>query len=175
MNHCLSRKALFHLYAGDGTVLQKVHLRHCSPCAKQYEELSRRLLAVERVLQQPPPFPFPVQAPLVRIVHDYRVPVIATVLVTVLLVMWGSSWFRKPGPNVSLDISSMEVLRFFETDVSRAVFAAGSVTEQLVPTPVSDTAYIEAALTDSWPCEQRAAFGPPECDVYPFPLPVKNQ
>ena len=175
MNYCLSRKMLFHLYAGDGTAPQKDHLRQCWRCARRYEQLSQYLMEAEQVLRQPPPSSLPVQIPLLRLIHDYRVPVVAAALVTALLIAWGNLWFRTSVPTMPLDVQNAEVLHFFEKEVSPAVFATRDITGQLAPSPVSDAAYLEAALTDSWPCERRRSFHVPECEIYPFPLPVKEQ
>jgi hypothetical protein len=40
--------------------------------------------------------------------------------------------------------------------------------EFIVPAPVSQARYLEAALNDGWPCEWQGAVSTPTCEFYPL-------
>jgi hypothetical protein len=62
------------------------------------------------------------------------------------------------------------VLRFFQKEVSPALFATVDLHLKEVPTAVSTFTYLEAAVEGGWPCEQHAPFLALTCDVPPFPF-----
>ena len=173
MNRCLSDTALYLLYAGDGNTAQQLHLATCASCTKRYEKLSQRLSAVEQTLRQSPPRLYVHEAPI-RGCYRYEFPVAAAALVVALVLVWGKLWQKEPASGTATQASRQEIVRFLETDIPSALFATIDVAEFRPPLPVSDAAYVEAALTDDWPCEQLKEGQPIECDIHPFPLLIED-
>jgi hypothetical protein len=173
MNRCLSNTALYHFYAGDGNTAQQLHLDTCASCAKRYEQLSQRLSAVEQTLRRSPPRLYAHEAPI-RGRYRYGFPVAATALAVALVLVWGKLWQKEPASGTAPQASRQEIDRFLATEIPSALFATIDVAELRPPHPVSDTAYVEAALTDDWPCEQLKEGQPIECDIHPFPLLIED-
>jgi len=173
MNRCLSNTALYHLYAGDGNTVQQLHLAICVSCAKRYEQLSQHLSAVEQTLRQSPPRLYAPEAPM-RGRYRYGFPVAAAALTVALVLVWGKLWQKAPASGTASQASRQEIVRFLATEIPSALFATIDVAELRPPHPVSDTAYVEAALTDDWPCEQHQEGQPIECDIHPFPLLIED-
>jgi len=173
MNRCLSNTALYHLYAGDGNTAQQLHLDTCAVCAKRHEQLSQRLSAVEQALRQSPPRLYAPEAPI-RGRYRYRFPVAAAALAMVFVLVWGKLWQKEPASVTAPQASQQEMVRFLATEIPSALFATIDVAELRPPQPASDAAYVEAALTDDWPCEQHQEGQPMECDIHPFPLLIED-
>lgn len=58
MSRCLSDRTLLSIDDGEGSGVQRTHLRECETCAARYRQLSRDLEAISRVLrEEPPPMP----------------------------------------------------------------------------------------------------------------------
>jgi hypothetical protein len=173
MNRCLSNKALYYLYAGDGNTAHQFHLDTCVSCAQRYEQFSQRLTALEQTLQQPPTR-FYIREATTRSGYRYRLSLAAAIVAVVFLLMWGNIWQEEPIPVTTPQALSQEIARFLATEASPALFATADVTEFHPPRPVADTAYVEAALTDDWPCEQYGDGQRIECDIHPFPLLIEK-
>ena len=175
MNRCLSNKALYYLYAGDGNTAQQLHLDTCVSCAQRYEQFSQRLTVVEQTLRQPQPRTrFYLRESSTRSGYWYRPSLAVATVAVALLLMWGNVWQEKPIPMTTPQASNQEIARFLATEASPALFATADVTEFHPPYPVADTAYVEAALTDDWPCEQYGNGQRIECDIHPFPLLIEK-
>lgn len=173
MNRCLSDAALYAEYAGDGDSAQQHHLNACSSCTQRYAQLAPRLGAIEHTLRQPPPR-FARRAVSGRARYRYRLPIVATAVAAMLLLTWGI--FRQKQSSVEdlTQAASRDVTRFLTTEVPSALFATVEAAELRPPLPISDAAYIEAALTDEWPCEYDEEGQTTACDIHPFPLLIED-
>lgn len=173
MNRCLRDHTLLLLYEGERSATHQAHLEDCTSCMSRYRQLVRDVEVIGQVLQgEPPP-----QSASARL-HAPRLrwfPVAAALTVTLALV-WGGFWVRKPSHSVfSVAVRNEDVFSFLEEEVSPALFATAEASVTTVLTPVSNVAYLEAALDGDWPCEQQAPFFHAECEHYPFPLLVGGQ
>ena len=174
MRRCLSENILLRLVAGGGSAIQRTHLKECPSCTKRYEHLTQHLAAVEHILQEPPPATRYGTVSSPRFVYRYKIPL--AVAATVLLVLgWGWLSLQKQERVTVTRTLNTEVLSVFEREIVPALFATTSVSESLPPVPVSDTTYVEAALSGGWPCEVSAVSRTPACEIYPFPLLITEQ
>ena len=177
MNHCLSEKALYLLYAGDENRSQRLHLTQCAKCARYYEQLSQRLSSVEQILQESPPPSFHVAHATEgqsQFVYHRQFSFAVVAVVVAFALIWELRWQKESSQQGLPRIANQDVTRFFEREVSPALFATADVSAPRLPLPVSDLAYLEAALSDSWPCAQRETVNTLGCDIHPFPLPSED-
>ncbi len=88
--------------------------------------------------------------------------------------MWSLLRYKETLVDVRPQSTNQDVTRFLTTEVPSALFARVEVTELQPPPSISDAAYIEAALTDNWPCEYNDEGQITTCEVHPFPLLVED-
>lgn len=173
MSRCLSDRAFYAVYAGDGDARQQAHLALCLACTQRYEELSHRLGTIEHTLRQPPPrFSTHEVHGLRRFSHS--LPLVATVVATVFLLTWRIARQQESPKEILSRTPNQDITHFLTTEVPSALFATVEAAELRPPSPISDAAYIEAALTDDWPCEYDEGEQTIACDIHPFPLLVEN-
>jgi hypothetical protein len=63
-----------------------------------------------------------------------------------------------------------EVIEFFESTVVPTLSADASLPVAVLPTPVSDVTYAQAALDSEWPCEEETVSLASTCEIHMFPL-----
>ncbi len=173
MNTCLRDRALLLLAAGEGTSEQHTHLETCATCATRYQRFVQDLEVIERALQETSPSP---------VVSSRRfslwvrwIPIAAALAATLVLV-WGGVWLRQPSqPIATRNASSEDVSRFLANEISPVLFATNDLRIATIPEPVSNSAYLQAALEGGWPCERQEPFFYATCDFYPFLLLIEGQ
>lgn len=172
MKRCLSKRALLLCAAGEGTSEQLLHVAACSSCQEQYLRFVRDLETIESVLRETPP---PQTTRATDVLHSsLRLSLAAAALV---ILLWGGWRLQQPSDSalVSNAVKQEDIVQFLQNEVSPAVFLTAARRELVVPAPVSDEQYIEAALNDGWPCEWRGAATSPTCEFYPFSLTFVEQ
>ncbi len=175
MSRCLRDQTLLLLYEGEGTSAHRAHLKTCVACATRHQRLVRDLEVIGQVLRE---------APLLRQAQDrppqvvpYRphslrlrwMPMAVALAVTLALV-WGGVWVRRPSPPVSPARARNEAALFFLEEVSTTLFSTVDARAAMMPAPVSDFAYWQAALEGEWPCEGQDPFFSPGCNDHSFSL-----
>lgn len=55
MSRCLSDRTLLSIDDGEGTSVQRIHLKECGACAARYRQLEQDLEAIAKVLREEPP------------------------------------------------------------------------------------------------------------------------
>lgn len=167
MSRCLRDQTFLLLYEGEGTGVHRAHLEACAACAARYQRLVHDLEVIGQVLREaPPPQAVPHRSHPLRI---RWVPVTAALALTLALV-WGGVWMRGPSPPGLPAGARNEAILLFLEEVSAALFSTVDASAAVMPTPVSNFAYLQAALEGEWPCEWQEAFFNPGCDDHPFPL-----
>ena len=167
MSRCLQDQALLLLYEDEGTRTQRAHLEVCKACARRYQRLVRDLEVIGRVLQE---------APLPRAVphHRHFLPIrwmpVAAALAIMLTLMWGGLWMRSPSPPVLSAETGNQAIFLFLDEVSNALFSTAGASGAVIPSPVSNLTYLQAALEGEWPCEWQDSFFTPECNDNSFSL-----
>jgi len=175
MSRCLRDQTLLLLYEGEGTSAHRIHLETCAACAARHQRLVRDLEVIGQVLQQ---------APALRQAQDRPSQVIpyrphflrlrwmpmAAALAVALVLVWGGLWVRGPSPPVSLAPAHNEAALFFLGEVSTILFSTVDARAAMIPAPVSDFAYWQAALEGEWPCEGQDSFFSPGCNDHSFSL-----
>ncbi len=140
MKKCLGEQTLLLLCEGEGTDLERAHLKACWACAKRYHRLVRELEVIGRVLREEPP-----RETLYRSAESSSmrwVPLAAALGVT-LAIFLGGMWARRVAFPVLPEESGTESVAFLE-EVSTAVFSAANndFGESLSP----NFAYLREAL-----------------------------
>jgi hypothetical protein len=173
MDTCLRDRALLLLAAGEGTHEQRAHVEICITCAIRYRRFVRDLEAIEQVLQET--VPSPVVSSRLFSFRARWVPV-AAALAAALALVWGSIWQQQPSqPIATRKAFSEDVSRFLANEISPVLFATNDLRIATLPEPVSNSAYLQAALEGGWPCERQEPFFYATCDFYPFPLFIEGQ
>lgn len=169
MTHCLREYVLVMLYIGEGTQEEHNHLASCERCAQQYQHLVHDWQRIEHLLRTPPPQPMKIRS---AVPFPQRwVPITAMMVVaTVLVVLASTHWSQIPLLEATATISPVDAVRFVETTVVPALFANDALPADVLPTPVSDETYVQAALDGEWPCEQEVSPSSLSCGVHSFPL-----
>lgn len=141
MKRCLRDQTLLLLYEGEGTDLQRAHLKACLACARRYRRLVHELEVIGRVLQEEPPlrsFAYRAQPSYVRWVP------LATALGVVLAILWGGMWVRRVNsPVLPEELGSIS--EFLE-EVSTAVFSAVNDKGEEGSSSTFDFTYLREAL-----------------------------
>ena len=146
MNECLNERTLLQVYAHDGTVAERQHLRLCADCAERYEKLAEDLDTLCHILAAPPSRRAVPRANPLRIGW---VPV-AAAAVALLAVVVGVPWLRQEAPAPTQIAAPRAAVAAFAADVSAALFA-DSTSTLTVALATSDT-YLQAALDTGSPC-----------------------
>jgi hypothetical protein len=94
-------------------------------------------------------------------------PVAAALAVTLALV-WGGVWVRSPAPPGLPEEARNEDVVLFLEEMSAALFSTDDAGAAEILAPVSNSAYLQAALEGEWPCEWQESFFNLECDDDPF-------
>jgi len=142
MRRCLRDRALFLLYEGEGTDVQRAHLETCEACAQRYQRLVDDLAVIRRTLRE---------ESLPRVL--YRAPQpshlrwapLVTVLTVTLIFVWGGMWAWKLAPPFPRGQTPNEEIWQFLGDVSSATLPAVTNIED-TPTRISDFVYLRHAL-----------------------------
>jgi len=168
MDRCLPKRALLLCAAGEGTNEQLLHVATCNSCQRRYLRFVRDLETIEQVLRETPPA-ITVTPPFLH--YNRWLPVTAALAVIIVLVWgWRVQQVSEPLPSVDQAAKQEAIVRFLQDEVSPAVFLVTPQREFIAPAPVSDARYLEAALTDGWPCEWQSAAFASTCEFYPLSL-----
>jgi hypothetical protein len=168
MNTCLRNRALVLLSVGEGTREQQAHLATCASCATRYRRFVHDLEAIEHLLRVTSPPPAVFRRFLLRRL-PWR-PMVAAFAAAFVLI--GGGWWLRQSfqPPVSGEAYTEDVSHFLESELSPALFATVDVHTTSIPSAVSNSVYLQAALDGGWPCEWQEPFLTPTCEIYPFPL-----
>lgn len=173
MSRCLRDQMLLLLSEGEGTSVHRAHLETCAACTTRYQQLVRDLEMIGQVLREAPPLQRAQDRPAQAIPHRPRslplrwLPVAAALAVA---LVWGGLWVRGPSMPVSQAPARSEAVLLFLEEVSTTLFSTVDASAAVIPAPVSDLAYLQAALGGEWPCEGQEPFFSPGCNNNPFPL-----
>ncbi len=173
MNACLRERTLLLLSAGEGTNEQRTHVATCAACATRYRRFVHELEGIEQTLHEtsPPPAVSPRFLP---IRSNWRP--VAVVFAAILMLVWGGLWLRHPSSlPVSMAARTEDLSQLLENELAPALFAMVDVRVAPIPTQVSNSVYLQAALDGSWPCEWQEPFLTPVCEIHPFPLLLGGQ
>ena len=175
MSRCLRDQTLLLLYEGEGTSADRDHLEVCTDCTTRYQRLGQDLKLIGQVLREPPPLrqaqDRSPQALPYRF-HPLRIrwmPVAAALAVT-LTSVWGGMWERSPSPPVLPAEAGSEAVFLSLEEMAAALFSTAEVSAELVPAPVSNLAYLQAALEGEWPCGEQEPFSHSGCNNDPVAL-----
>ncbi len=142
MTRCLKDQTLLLLYEGEGTDLERAHLKTCWACAKRHRTLARELEVIGRVLREEPPLRSFYHRP--RPFYVRWAPVTSTLAVMLALFL-GGIWRRSMAPTPFPEKSHGEEVWQFLGEVSNAVFSP--VNDIGEPSSSSDTfTYLREAL-----------------------------
>ncbi|MGE0683840.1 MAG: hypothetical protein AB7P69_23430 [Candidatus Binatia bacterium] len=174
MKRCLPKRALLLCAAGEGTNEQLLHVAACNSCQERYLRFIRDLETIEHVLRTTTPPRTTVATNVLRPNPWLSLAAAAAMLV---ILVWGAWRFQQPSESalVSNSVKQEDIVQFLQDEVSPAVFPMTERREFVVPAPVSDERYLEAALNDGWPCEWQDAAFTPTCEFYPFSLTFVEQ
>jgi hypothetical protein len=146
MTGCLTRRAIFDVFEGDGSPEDRAHLLACGECRARLRELEVAVVTAASVIARDPPAQVVRRRPALR---KIVVPLAAAIALAIGMAQWSSQHSGTShgpvvvGPGVERTLT----LR----DVSKAITGDDKVEDR--PSPDSDVAYLEAALGGTWPCE----------------------
>jgi hypothetical protein len=175
MNRCLHEEALWLVFEGGGSRVDREHVEHCEKCSAWLQQLKRDVQLLSWVLQNPPPAPAVTHAP--RVLLWRWVPVVA-VGAAALALVWNGLFTREVRPPQSTSstvVRQEEVVEILADEVSSALFTNDDLPAVEVSARVSTLAYVQAALDGGWPCERRQARRGAVCDQRPFFLTAEDQ
>lgn len=184
MKACLTNRALLRCAGGDGADEQLAHIDACEHCQGRYLRFVRNLETIDHVLRDATPPRAAVPAASHLPPRARWLPITAAVAATVTLV-WGI-WRLQQAPLPKFVAHSMdqamdqeeapEEIAYLlqEDEAPPAFFVEADSQELIVPAPVTDDRYLEAALNESWPCEWQDESLLSTCEYYPIALPFEG-
>jgi hypothetical protein len=174
MKRCLLKRALLLCAAGEGTNEQLLHIAACNSCQGRYLRFVRDLATIEQVLRETAP---PQATAATNVFRPNPWFSVAAAVAMLVILVWGVWRFRQPSESglVSNPARQEAIVQFLQDEVSPALFLMTERREFVVPAPVADARYLEAALNDGWPCEWQAAVSAPACEFYPLSLVFASQ
>jgi len=151
MTACLTRRAIFDVFEGDGTAAEHAHLAACGTCRARLREFESAVTTAALVMGHGR---LPRTATHRSVVRRTLMPVAAMIAIAVGLAHWSAPESPERGrATAPASRGAPAVLALVE--VSKA-FAGNDAVDREHP-PDSDVAYLQAALSGGWPCEGRAA------------------
>lgn len=170
MTRCLREYTLVMLHIGEGTQEEQTHLADCDHCSQRYQDLRRDWQRIGTAFHGAPP-PRKERQPSFSLVQRWG-PIAAAMATVVFFFAASTRWWQPTAPVVVTTTPQEEVASLVEDEdtVVPALFADESLTDVVLPTPVSDETYVQAALDGEWPCEQDEANSIYACEVPTFSL-----
>jgi len=157
MMRCLGERALFRLSEGEGTPAERVHLSSCERCTARLHGLESAVGLAARAMREGTMLD--VAIPRIRVVQAGLLPLAATLVLAIGVASWMVS--RRVGDEAAVR-RPVQVASLSLGELSQALALTEDADTR--PAPDSDVAYLQAALTGGWPCEQQGAYLDPRCD-----------
>jgi hypothetical protein len=175
MSLCLREEALWLVFEGAGSRLDREHVEQCEKCSARLRQLKSDVQLLSWVLRDPPPAPATAHTP--RVLRWRWVSVIAVGAAALAFVWngWLTREVRPPQPTASTVTRQEEIAEILADEVSSALFTNDDLPAVEVSTRVSTLVYVQAALDGGWPCERRQARRRAVCDQRPFFLTAEDQ
>ncbi|MGE0681202.1 MAG: hypothetical protein AB7P69_09940 [Candidatus Binatia bacterium] len=175
MRRCLREEALWLVFEGSGSRVDREHVEHCEKCSTRLRQLKTDVQFLSRVLRDPPPAPAAAHTPRVLL---WRWASVVAVGAAALALVWNGwlTWkVRPPQPTASTMTRQAEIVEILADEVSSALFTNDDLAAVEISARVSTLAYVQAALDGGWPCERRPARRGAVCAQRPFFLTAEDQ
>jgi len=179
MKKCLTERVLLLCAGGDGSDEQLAHLSSCEYCQGRYQRFVHDLEVIERVLGESEPPRVTVTADIDMPWRNRWLPLAAAFAATVV-VSWGIWRLQQPvEPDLLANREEQEEAQdetasLLQEDESLLRMVMADQRAVVVPAPVADARYLEAALNDDWPCEWQEETFSPACEFYPISLTFRE-